>query len=108
MEPGAISDGGRILVVDDEAVVAGVLRGLLRKEGHRVEVASDAASARVLLESDAAWDAVLLDVMLPDADGLHVLRWVREREPALAVVMITAFGSVENAVAAMKLGAFHY
>src|SRR6185295_9429775 len=109
MEPGAaIPDGGRMLVIDDEAVVADVLRGLLRKEGHHVEVASDAASARSLLETDAAWDAVLLDVMLPDADGLHVLRWVREREQALAVVMITAFGSVENAVAAMKLGAFHY
>jgi two-component system response regulator PilR (NtrC family) len=109
MEPAAeITSGGRILVVDDEVVVADVLRGLLRREGHRVEVASDAASARNLLESQPAWDAVLLDVMLPDADGLQVLRWVREREPALAVVMITAFGSVENAVAAMKAGAFHY
>ena len=46
--------------------------------------------------------------MLPDADGLQVLRWIRERQPELAVVMITAFGTVENAVAAMKLGAFHY
>src|SRR6185295_7681794 len=64
MEPGAaIPDGGRMLVIDDEAVVADVLRGLLRKEGHHVEVASDAASARSLLETDAAWDAVLLDVM---------------------------------------------
>ena len=62
----------------------------------------DAASGRALLESDASWDAVLLDLMLPDADGLQVLRWIRERQPELAVVMITAFGTVENAVAAMK------
>jgi two-component system response regulator PilR (NtrC family) len=103
-----MSSGGRILVVDDEAVVADVLRGLLRREGHDVDVASDAASARSLIESNVSWDALLLDVMLPDADGLQVLRWVRERQPELAVVMITAFASVENAVAAMKLGAFHY
>src|SRR5262245_13435770 len=115
MEPdAAIPDGGRILVVDDEAVVADVLRRLLRKEVHRVEVASDAASARVLLESEATCDAVPLAVMLrvPDArqvlgaEGLRVLGWVGVRDPAVAVVMLPAFGSSENAVAARKLGAF--
>ena len=99
---------GRILVVDDEPVVLDVLRNLLVKAGFDVDAATDAATARVLLETGAGWDAVLLDVMLPDADGLQVLRWIRERQPDLAVVMITAFGTVENAVAAMKLGAFHY
>ncbi len=73
-----------------------------------VEIAPDAATGRSLLENGAPWDALLLDVMLPDADGLDVLRWVREQAPDVAVVMITAFGSVEDAVAAMKLGAFHY
>ncbi len=93
--------------MDDEPVVAEVLLGLLGREGYRVQVAADAATGRALLEGED-WDAVLLDVMLPDADGLHVLRWLRERAPDLAVVMITAFGTVENAVAAMKAGAFHY
>jgi len=85
-----------------------VLRGVLAQEGHRLEFAADAASGRDWLEEDPDWDALLLDVMLPDADGLQVLRWVRERHPDLAVVMITAHGTVENAVAAMKAGAFHY
>jgi DNA-binding NtrC family response regulator len=97
-----------ILLIDDEPVVADVLRGLLGREGYRVEVAYDAASGRTLLESGRGWDAVLLDLMLPDADGMQVLKWVRERYPDLAVVMITAFGTVENAVAAMRSGAFHY
>jgi two-component system response regulator PilR (NtrC family) len=97
----------RVLVVDDEPVVLDVLRNLLNKEGYAVDAATDAATGRALLE-EGSWDAVLLDLMLPDADGLQVLRWIRERQPELAVVMITAFGTVENAVAAMKLGAFHY
>jgi two-component system response regulator PilR (NtrC family) len=97
----------RVLVVDDEPVVLDVLRNLLNKDGYAVDAATDAATGRALLE-EGSWDAVLLDLMLPDADGLQVLRWIRERQPELAVVMITAFGTVENAVAAMKLGAFHY
>jgi len=99
---------GRILIVDDEPVVTDVLGTLLRKEGHEVFTASDAGSGRGLLESAGPWDAVLLDVMLPDANGLDVLRWIRERDPDTAVLMLTAFGTVENAVTAMKLGAFHY
>ncbi|MCP3979721.1 MAG: sigma-54-dependent Fis family transcriptional regulator [bacterium] len=97
----------RVLVIDDEPVVIDVLRGLLGKQGLDVEFASDAAGGRSVLES-ADWDAVLLDVMLPDANGLEVLRWIRERYPDLAVVMITAHGTVESAVEAMKAGAFHY
>ncbi len=99
---------GRVLVIDDENVVGDVLETLLGTQGYQVAVAKDAATGRARLESESGWDVVLLDVMLPDADGLEVLRWLRENRPELAVVMITAFGSVENAVAAMKLGAFHY
>jgi two-component system response regulator PilR (NtrC family) len=97
----------RVLVVDDEPVVVEVLCDLLAKDGYAVEVAVDAAGGREHLER-GGWDAVLLDVMLPDADGMELLAWVRERHPDLAVVMITAFGTVESAVAAMKSGAFHY
>jgi DNA-binding NtrC family response regulator len=99
---------GHILIVDDEPVVTDVLGTLLRKEGHQVLSASDAGTGRAMLESEGPWDAVLLDVMLPDANGLDVLRWIRDRDPDTAVVMLTAFGTVENAVTAMKLGAFHY
>src|SRR5262245_878987 len=99
---------GRILIVDDEPVVADVLGTLLRKQGHEFVAVSDASSGRTLIDTDGPWDAILLDVMLPDANGLDVLRWIRERDPDTAVLMITAFGTVENAVNAMKLGAFHY
>jgi two-component system response regulator PilR (NtrC family) len=94
-------------VIDDEPVVVDVLRGLLAKEGFDVAVAGTAGEGRGFLEEES-WDALLLDLMLPDADGLDVLRWVRDRRPDLAVMMITAYGTVENAVAAMKNGAFHY
>ena len=96
-----------MLVVDDEPIVAEVLRELLGQDGYQVHVAPGGDSCRSLLE-EGSWEAVLLDVMLPDEDGLDLLRWIRERYPDLAVVMITAFGTVENAVAAMKAGAFHY
>ena len=99
---------GRILIVDDEPVVADVLGTLLRKEGHEVHAVSDAAGGRARIEADGPFEAILLDVMLTDADGLEVLRWIRHRDPDVAVLMITAFGTVENAVKAMKLGAFHY
>ena len=99
---------GRILIVDDEPVVTDVLGTLLRKEGHDVLVAADAATGRGLFEDGGPFDAVLVDVMLPDANGLDVLRWIRDRDPDTAVLMITAFGTVESAVTAMKLGAFHY
>jgi two-component system response regulator PilR (NtrC family) len=99
---------GRILVIDDEPVVADVLRSVLGRDGHDVQVAADASTGRTMLEDEGPWDVMLLDVMLPDADGLEFLRWVRGGHPDLAVVMITAFGSVESAVTAMKTGAFHY
>jgi DNA-binding NtrC family response regulator len=97
-----------VLVLDDEAVVVDVLRGVLGRQGYALDAAADAATARGFLESDVEWDVLLLDVMLPDADGMQVLRWVRERRPELAVVMITAHGTIESAVRAMKDGAFHY
>ncbi len=99
---------GRILIIDDEPVVADVLRGVLGSAGHRIEVAVDATTGRQMLEEGRGYDAVLLDVMLPDADGLDVLRWIHERDPELGVVMITAHGTVQSAVTAMKSGAYHY
>ena len=106
--PSSPPGAGRVLVIDDEPIVVDVLRTLLAREGYAIVAAPDAASGRAEIESGGPWDAVLLDVMLPDADGLHVLRWIRESSPDTAVVMITAYGTVENAVQAMKAGAFHY
>jgi len=108
MARGPSPDGGRILVIDDEPVVIDVLRTVLSRHGFTVDEARDAETGRRMLDSDTPWDLLLLDVMLPDADGMQVLEWVRETRPALAVVMITAHGTVELAVAAMKAGAFHF
>ncbi len=98
----------RVLVVDDEPVVADVLTRLLARDGHEIQVAPDAATARRRLDEEGPWDVVLLDLMLPDADGLELLRELRARHPELAFVVVTAYGSIESAVAAMKGGAFHY
>ena len=81
---------GAVLVIDDEPVVVDVLRTVLGKQGYRIDAGTDAAGCRDLLESGGEWDVLLLDVMLPDANGLEVLRWIHERRPELAVVMITA------------------
>ncbi len=99
---------GRVLVVDDEPVVVDVLRNVLGKQGYQVEVVGDAASFRDVIADEGDFDLLLLDLMLPDANGMQVLQWVREHRPELAVVMITAHGTIETAVEAMKSGAFHY
>jgi two-component system response regulator PilR (NtrC family) len=88
MSPEGGPKAGRILVIDDEPVVVDVLRGVLGKKGYRVEAGSDAAACREKLESGQDWDLLLLDVMLPDVNGLEVLRWVRESQPDLSVMMI--------------------
>jgi DNA-binding NtrC family response regulator len=95
-------------VVDDEPVVVDVLRNVLGKHGYTLESCPDAAGGKERIASGEEYDLLLLDVMLPDEDGLEVLTWVRESRPELAVVMITAHGTVESAVSAMRSGAFHY
>ena len=82
----ASADHGRILVIDDEPVVADVLHEVLARDGYEIRIAEDAYTGRQELES-AGWDALLLDVMLPDENGMDLLRWVRERSPDLAVVI---------------------
>jgi DNA-binding NtrC family response regulator len=98
---------GRILVVDDEEIVQDVLLALLQKRGY------EAASVRTGEEgleklAREPFDVVLLDLMLPGISGMETLRRIREEQPEQTVVMMTAFGSVETAVEAMKIGAFHY
>ena len=94
-----------ILVVDDEALVRWSLKERLCRDGHAVREAGTAAAA---LEQATDVDLVLLDYRLPDSDGLTVLRKLKERQPETLVILMTAFSTVENAVDAMKLGAFHY
>jgi DNA-binding NtrC family response regulator len=98
---------GRILVVDDEAEVRESLEALLTLEGFGVGLAATAAEAVRLVES-RPFDVVLLDVALPDKPGLAALEEIRRLDPNLPVVMITAYASVESAVAAMRAGARNY
>jgi len=95
-----------LLVVDDEELVRWSLRERFRREGYTVVEASTAASA--LEQVTSGIDLVLLDYRLPDGDGLTVLRRIKELSPDTPVILMTAFSTVENAVEAMKHGAYHY
>jgi two-component system response regulator PilR (NtrC family) len=97
----------RILVVDDERSIREVLSSLLRKEGYEV-AAADGGEAAIEAVRREAFDAVITDVRMPKVDGLQVLRAVKDLSPGTVVIMITAFGTSETAVEAMKLGAYDY
>jgi len=96
-----------ILVVDDEPSMREFLEILLRKEGHEVALASDAQGALVRAGTGDL-DLVITDLRLGRDSGLDVLRGVKEQSPATEVVMVTAFATTENAIQAMKLGAYDY
>jgi DNA-binding NtrC family response regulator len=98
---------GSLLVIDDEPEIRESLEALLSAEGFAVELAPSGQEGLRRLERKP-FDLVLLDVALPDQSGLDVLQQIRAANPTLAVVMITAYGSVENAVEAMRVGASNY
>jgi DNA-binding NtrC family response regulator len=98
---------GRILVVDDEADIRESLETLLDLEGYLVELAVDGGDALRKLDR-SSYDLVLLDLMMPDRSGMDVLRDLRQRDTETPVIMMTAYGSVEVAVAALKNGASDY
>lgn len=96
-----------ILVVEDEESQRSLLAGLLKNEGYTVDEAADGGAAYDLLQK-GIFEIVLLDYRLPDTDGLALLKKIKELNPSTEVVMITAFGSIENAVGALKAGASEY
>ncbi len=96
-----------ILIIDDEEVLQDILTVLIRKEGHTPITAATGEEGLAVLEREEI-DLILLDLMLPGMHGMEVLREARRRDPDVVVVMITAFSSIENAIEAMREGAFHY
>jgi two-component system response regulator HydG len=97
----------RILIVDDELIVRKSLAGWFQEEGYSVDVAG---SGKETLEKlvDQDWDVFLLDVKMPGMDGLELQKKIKEIHPEAAVIVMTAYASVETAVEAMKQGAYDY
>ncbi len=98
---------GRILVVDDEANARSALAELLRDEGYSVETAADGFKALPKLEEFAP-DLLLTDLKMPGLDGMELMKRAWESDPERVVVVMTAYGSVDTAVAAMRQGAADY
>ena len=96
----------RILLVDDDRLIRMPVRERLEEDGYRVAEAASADEGRRKLSQGA--DLVVLDVGLPDTDGISLLREIREADPDVIVIMLTGDGSAETAVRAMRQGAFHY
>jgi two-component system response regulator PilR (NtrC family) len=98
---------GSILIIDDEEIMREILEALLTREGYQVRLASSGEEGLDLARS-APFDAAIVDVMMPGLDGIATLEELRRYDDDLPVVMVTAFASVETAIAAMKRGAFDY
>lgn len=97
----------RILVVDDEESIREFLEIMLRKEGYDPTCVEDGQQALDTLKKKS-FDLVISDLQMPNLTGIELLRKVREQDPQLLFMMITAFGTTETAVEAMKLGAYDY
>lgn len=97
----------RILVVDDEESIREFLNIMLKKDGYDVTLAEDGERAKELLEKKS-FSLVISDLQMPKLNGMELLKHIRAQHPDILVMMITAFGSTESAVEAMKLGAYDY
>lgn len=97
----------KILIVDDEAIMRNFLVEALKRKGLEAEVAENGEKAIALLK-EQSFDLLITDMKMPRVSGMDVLRFVKETSPRTLVIVVTAFGTIENAVEAMKAGAFHY
>jgi DNA-binding NtrC family response regulator len=102
-----MTSSSTVLVVDDERTLARAIKAYLAEAGYEAEVAGDGESAVELLPKLRP-DVIFADVRLPGMTGIDLLRRIREFDPAIPVIMMTAYGTIEGAVEAVKLGAFDY
>ncbi len=98
----------RLLIVEDKESLANMLRESVEADGFEADVASSGSEAIRWLAEGRRYVAVLTDLRLPGADGIAVLRQAKENDPDCPVIVMTAFGTIENAVEAMKLGAYDF
>jgi DNA-binding NtrC family response regulator len=104
---GQIETEQRILIIDDEAAIRESLETLLSLEGYLVETATNGEEGLDRIQQ-SFYDLILLDLALPGKNGLEILQLIREVQPALPVIMITAYGKVDNIVDAMRIGAQNF
>lgn len=97
----------RILVVDDEESIREFLEIMLKKEGYEITLAEDGQKAKDLL-TKKSFDMIISDLQMPNVTGSELLKHVKDNYPDVVFMMITAFGTTENAVEAMKMGAYDY
>jgi DNA-binding NtrC family response regulator len=98
----------RLLIVEDKESLAQMLRDAVRTDGYEADLASSGSEAVRRLAAGHRYAAVLTDLRLPGADGIAVLRQSKDADPDCPVIVMTAYGTIENAVEAMKLGAFDF
>jgi DNA-binding NtrC family response regulator len=98
---------GRVLIIDDEEIVRTSCQRVLEPAGYSVKTAANGEAGFTLLKNHT-FDLVITDLMMPDMDGLEVLRKIRETWPETEVVIMTGYGTVKTAVRAMKIGVFDY
>ena len=101
------SRNGTVLVVDDEEIMREILEALLTREGYEVRAASSGSDGLDLART-LPFDAAIVDIMMPGLDGIATLDELKRIDEDLAVIIITAYGSIESAISAMKSGAFDY
>jgi two-component system response regulator HydG len=105
--PSSSERPGKILVVDDQRNMRTTLAMMLRGGGYEVDEAADGAEGREL-GSTGAYDVIITDLRMGELDGIDVLRTTKEAQPMTEVIVMTAYGTIESAVEAMRLGAFDY
>src|SRR5205814_520714 len=101
------TENHRVLIIDDERPVLMTLEALLKRHGYQVDTASTAAQGLKVLKSKSP-TLVLLDLRLPDADGLEMLDRIKNELPEVQVIILTAHDSLHNAIESIKRGAFHF